>query len=139
MSQSSTRHRGLPIELLELILCHLSEDLAAIKECRLVCRAWLPDATRALFHSVKVQEYSDYKRILATLTTTPEIRSCIKHLDITIYNDYQWVQRTTNEDVSSFLGAYAPESLESLRVEIYELEYESDTGSPAYFIWSEPS
>lgn len=128
MSQSSNPHGRLPLELLRVIFLNLSTGVDDIKSCCLVCRAWLPDARRVLFHKLKVQEYSDYSKILATLRAAPEIRSCVKHLEIKIYNNYQWVQRTNTEDVCSFLSEHAPESLESLKLDIYELEYEAEEG-----------
>lgn len=128
----------LPIELLKLILSSLSSDLAVIKACTLVCRSWLPDARRALFHSIRVDGYSDYDQILATLRTSPEIMAFVKHLDIKIWNDFKWLRWTNKEEVCSFLCDHAPESLESLKVEIQELEQESDQGSCSTYIWPNP-
>lgn len=124
----------LPIELVELILSHLSNDRATLKSCTLVCRAWIPDARRTLFHTIKIDEHTDYRQVLDILKRSPGIRSCIKNLNLKIFNDYRRVPETDRDDVYSFLCDYAPDSLETLELEIDEDHYESDQGLHSCFI-----
>lgn len=132
--QSLTLNPGpqLPIELLQPILSALATDPDTVKACALVCRAWLTDTRRVLFCHVKLREPADYNQAVKTLQTSPEIRDYIKHLTVKIYNDYQRVQRTENAQVCYFLHNHAPQSLESLEVDVYEYEYEPNEGTHAY-------
>lgn len=124
----------LPIELLELLLYHVSEDLATLKSCTLVCRTWLPDARRFLFHTVKLDDHTDYKQLLTTLKGSPVIRSYVRNLNLKILNDYRRAPETDREDVCKFLSENAPHMLETLEVEIEEDHYESDDGWYSSFV-----
>lgn len=129
---------SLPIELLRVILSNISADLVSIQSCALVCRAWLPDARRLLFRNIKVHKYSDVNNISSILQTSPEIGCCVKQLDLKIYNDYNWVRQMDKEKAYSLLSDYAPTSLESLKLEMYEIERVSDTSSFSSSVSSRP-
>lgn len=128
ISRPTTRNLELPIELLQLILSYLAVDLATIKSCALVCRSWLPDARRILFHSIKVDECTSYKETLAIFKASPDIRSCVKRLDLKILNSYARIWSRSVDDLISFVLDHAPESLQSLKVEVYCIDLEPDQG-----------
>lgn len=130
MNRPYTKDLGIPIELLQLIISYLAADLATIKSCVLVCRSWLPDARHILFHRIKIDERSNYDEMLAIFKTSPDIRSCVKHLDLKIVkvNNYAQVWFRSVDDLITFIRDHAPESLQSLKVEMCFIGLEPDQG-----------
>jgi hypothetical protein len=51
---TNVRVPELPLEIVELVIGYLKDDKRALVNCSLVCRAWLSQSQRLLFHSVEL-------------------------------------------------------------------------------------
>lgn len=119
---------SLPIEILKLILIHLSENTANLKSCALVCRTWLPDVRRLLFHSLTIFTSSDYSKISSILRKSPEIRPCIQYLDLKVVHGSDRWQRAHRKTVLTFIRNHVPQSLESFTLQLLGLRHGPDQG-----------
>lgn len=116
----------LPIEILKLILVHLSEDRDTLKSSALVCQSWLPDARNFLFHSLTVNSSSNYTQIFSILAASP---SGFRNLDLTLSHYDILMRGSMTESILSFLRDHAPELLKSFTLEMYGFPTEPDQGT----------
>ncbi|KZT08114.1 uncharacterized protein LAESUDRAFT_609320, partial [Laetiporus sulphureus 93-53] len=63
----------LPIEVWENVINHLWDDQNTLKECRLVCRAWLPPSRFHLRRWVMIRTVNGVKAYAKVLKQTPEL------------------------------------------------------------------
>jgi hypothetical protein len=93
MIQSQSRHsqrRQLPAELVDYVFSFISvfEDVRAeaLRNCSLVCRAWLPLSRQELFARFTLRESEpgndQEQRRITFFETTPEIATMVAHLRI---------------------------------------------------------
>lgn len=88
--QLSTRYRYLnaqmsliiPVEICEMIIDHLRDEKAALRNCSLVCKTWLPSARFHIFQKLELAPWC-IEKVLATICAEGStIPAQVRHLDI---------------------------------------------------------
>ncbi|KAF9003481.1 hypothetical protein BDZ89DRAFT_1080938 [Hymenopellis radicata] len=75
---------SLPLELLDMIIQHLSSDAYALRRCALVSRTWSGFGQRALFRNAQVNlsTYKKMAKLLDDLISIPHLQTLIRGLTI---------------------------------------------------------
>ncbi|KAF9000389.1 hypothetical protein BDZ89DRAFT_1121659 [Hymenopellis radicata] len=81
---------SLPLELLDMIIQHLSSDTYALRNCALVSRTWSCFSQRALFSNAQVDlhTYKKMVELLDDLVSVPHLQTLIR--EVKIYQFVRW-------------------------------------------------
>ncbi|KAF9027648.1 hypothetical protein BDZ89DRAFT_1134112 [Hymenopellis radicata] len=81
---------SLPLELLDMIIQHLSSDASALRNCALVSRTWSGFSQHALFRNAQVDlhTYKKMTELLDDLVSVPHLQALIR--DVKIYQYVRW-------------------------------------------------
>ena len=74
--------RRIPQEIYDEILANLRDDTASLRNCSLVCHAWLPRTRHHLFHSIVLDPSSRSRRFRALVRSCPDIAPLVRVLEL---------------------------------------------------------
>ena len=74
--------RRIPQEIYDEILANLREDTASLRNCSLVCHAWLPRTRHHLFHSIVLDPSSRSRRFKTLVRSCPDIAPLVRVLEL---------------------------------------------------------
>ncbi|KAF8994519.1 hypothetical protein BDZ89DRAFT_53878 [Hymenopellis radicata] len=89
---------SLPLELLDIIIQHLSGDAYALRNCALVSQSWSGCSQCALFSNAQVDldTYTKMAELLADLVSVPHLQTLIR--EVKIYQFVRWRRSQVFQD-----------------------------------------